>query len=131
MAPWGYQLSSWNQFFRVVFNDQSVLLCSFCLSALSSDNQTRPAHFTYHCFFPFLFFLLLLLLLPFALLPLPGEVGSPCAPNMPELTAFWNHSKNSSSFSPPSMFVPLGTLPPLCAEVLPLPLLCFAMLALT
>jgi len=90
--------------------------------------------FAYHCFFPFFFFLLLLLLL-FALLPLPGEVRSPCAPNavsnIPELTAFWNHSKNSSSLSPPSMFTPLGALPPLCAEVLPLPLLCFAMLALT
>lgn len=111
-----------------------ILFLFFFLSALGSDHQTLTC-FAYHCFFPFFFFLLLLLLLLFALLPLPGEAGSPCAPNavsnIPELTAFWNHSKNSSSFSPPSMFTPLGALPPLCAEVLPLPLLCLAMLALT
>lgn len=117
-----------------------ILFVSFFLCPEKWSPDPSLLCFDYHCFFPFFFFLLLLLLLLLplllALLPLPGEVGSPCAPNVvsniPELTAFWNHSKNSSSLSPPpSMFTPLGALPALCVEVLALPLLCFAMLALT
>lgn len=85
----------------------------------------------YHCFFPF-FFRLLPLLLPALLEKFPGlvdglslEVLPGKSSNMPACAAFCNHSKNSSSVMPSSRLDD-GIAPPRCPELVPFPLLCFA-----